>query len=111
MKITIIGRGNIGGGLDRLWTAAGHEVTALGRDGGDASGSDAVAVAIPSQAIPDALGKVSGVAGLPTIDACNAYGLTVVMRRFYPWRTRLRQSSAALPRSRSTLISPQRMTI
>jgi predicted dinucleotide-binding enzyme len=74
MKITIIGRGNIGGGIDRLWTAAGHHVTALGRDGGDASGSDAVVVAVPSRAIPDALAKVSGVAGLPTIDACNAYG-------------------------------------
>jgi hypothetical protein len=74
MKITIVGRGNIGGGLDRLWTAAGHDVTALGRDGGDASGSDVVVVAVPSQAIPDALGKVSGVAGLLTIDACNAFG-------------------------------------
>jgi predicted dinucleotide-binding enzyme len=74
MKITIVGRGHIGGGLGRLWTAAGHDVTALGRDGGDASGSAVVLVAVPFLAIPEALGKVSGLAGLPTIDACNAFG-------------------------------------
>jgi lactate dehydrogenase-like 2-hydroxyacid dehydrogenase len=33
MKITTIGRGSIGGTLARLWTAAGHEVTTLGRRG------------------------------------------------------------------------------
>ena len=38
MRITTIGRGSIGGTLARLWTAAGHQVTALGRDGGDAHG-------------------------------------------------------------------------
>ena len=31
MKITTIGRGNIGGGLARLWEQAGHEVTRLKR--------------------------------------------------------------------------------
>jgi hypothetical protein len=36
MKITTIGRGNIGGGLANLWEAAGHDVTRLGREGGDA---------------------------------------------------------------------------
>ena len=36
MKIVVIGRGNVGGGLAALWHKAGHEVTALGRDGGDA---------------------------------------------------------------------------
>lgn len=53
MKITVIGRGNVGGGLARLWQAAGHEVTALGREGGSASGSDAVVVAVPSNAIDE----------------------------------------------------------
>jgi predicted dinucleotide-binding enzyme len=38
MKITTIGKGNIGGGLARLWEKAGHEVTTLGHEGGDASG-------------------------------------------------------------------------
>ena len=37
MKITVIGRGNVGGGLAKRWRAAGHEVQELGRDGGDAS--------------------------------------------------------------------------
>ena len=37
MRIAILGRGNVGGGLARSWEKAGHEVTAFGRDGGDAS--------------------------------------------------------------------------
>src|SRR5215213_8354190 len=74
MKITVIGRGNVGGGLARLWRGAGHDVDELGKDGGDASGSDAVLVAVPSDAIADALGKVSGLDGKVTIDATNALG-------------------------------------
>ena len=31
MKITVIGRGNVGGGLASLWREAGHEVQELGR--------------------------------------------------------------------------------
>jgi predicted dinucleotide-binding enzyme len=50
MKITTIGRGTIGGTLGGLWTSAGHEVTELGRDGGDAAGSDVVLLAVPSSA-------------------------------------------------------------
>ena len=38
MNITTIGKGNIGGGLAKLWKQAGHNVTTLGSDGGDASG-------------------------------------------------------------------------
>jgi predicted dinucleotide-binding enzyme len=37
MNITTIGRGNIGGGLAKLWEQAGHTVTTRGSDGGDAS--------------------------------------------------------------------------
>jgi predicted dinucleotide-binding enzyme len=33
MNITVIGRGNVGGGLARRWERAGHTVTQLGRDG------------------------------------------------------------------------------
>ena len=55
MRITTVGRGRVGGGLSRRWSAAGHEVTALGRDGGDASGSEVVVVAIPGDAIADGL--------------------------------------------------------
>lgn len=74
MQITVIGRGNVGGGLARLWRAAGHEVTELGREGGDASDADAVLVAVPSGSIADALGKVTGLAGKVVIDATNAFG-------------------------------------
>ena len=60
MKITTIGKGNIGGGLARLWESAGHSVTTLGREGGDASGADVVLVAVTSDSVSDALGKVTG---------------------------------------------------
>jgi predicted dinucleotide-binding enzyme len=73
MKITTIGRGNIGGGLARLWEQAGHEVTPLGRDGGDAADADVVLVAVPSDAISEALAKVTGLEGKPAIDAANAF--------------------------------------
>jgi 8-hydroxy-5-deazaflavin:NADPH oxidoreductase len=73
MKITTVGRGNIGGGLAGLWERAGHEVTTLGGDGGDASSADVVLVAVPSDAISDALGKVSGLEGKIAIDATNAF--------------------------------------
>jgi predicted dinucleotide-binding enzyme len=74
MKITVVGRGNVGGGLARLWEQAGHDVSALGSDGGDASDADVVVVAVPSGVIADALGKVTGVEGKPTIDATNVFG-------------------------------------
>ncbi|TML74950.1 MAG: dinucleotide-binding protein [Actinobacteria bacterium] len=74
MKITVIGRGNVGGGLARRWRDAGHEVQEIGRDGGDASGADVLLVAVPSAEIANALGKVTGIEGKLTIDATNAYG-------------------------------------
>ena len=73
MKIVTIGRGNVGGGLAALWREAGHEVTALGRAGGDASDADVVLVAVPGPAVSAALGKVSGLAGKIAVDATNAY--------------------------------------
>ena len=74
MKITVIGRGNVGGGLARRWERAGHTVEELGREGGDASGADVVLVAVPSGAIGAALASVSGLEGKVTIDATNAFG-------------------------------------
>jgi 8-hydroxy-5-deazaflavin:NADPH oxidoreductase len=74
MKITTIGKGNIGGGLARRWRDAGHDVTELGKEGGDASDADAVLVAVPSGAIDDALAKVTGLEGKVVIDATNAFG-------------------------------------
>ena len=73
MKIVTIGRGNVGGGLAALWRKAGHEVTTLGRDGGDAGDADVVLVAVPGPAISAALGKVTGLAGKSAIDATNAF--------------------------------------
>jgi len=74
MRITTIGKGSIGGGLADRWEAAGHDVTRLGREGGDASSADVVLVAVPSGSISEALGKVSGLDGKPAIDATNAFG-------------------------------------
>lgn len=70
MKIVTIGKGNLGGGLARLWRDAGHDVTEIGREGGDASGAEAVLLAVPSAAIGDAIGNVSGIQA-PVIDATN----------------------------------------
>ena len=72
MRITVIGRGNVGGGLARLWREAGHEVQELGRDGGDASAAEVLLVAVPGPEIANALGKVTGLEGKVTIDATNA---------------------------------------
>ena len=74
MNITVIGKGNVGGGLANLWRAAGHEVQEIGKEGGDASGADVLLIAVPGGAIADALGQVSGIDGKPTIDATNSFG-------------------------------------
>jgi len=73
MKITTVGRGSIGGGLADRWEAAGHDVTRIGREGGDASDADVVLVAVPSGSISDALGEVTGLEGKVAIDATNAF--------------------------------------
>src|SRR5437762_12686338 len=74
MRITIIGRGRVGGGLTRRWQAAGHDVTALGRDGGDATGADILVVAVPGDVIATGLTSVRGLDGQITIDATNRFG-------------------------------------
>jgi 8-hydroxy-5-deazaflavin:NADPH oxidoreductase len=74
MNITVIGRGNVGGGLAEFWRAAGHDVQELGRDGGDAASADVVVVAVPGAEVADALAKVRGVEGKVTIDATNVIG-------------------------------------
>jgi 8-hydroxy-5-deazaflavin:NADPH oxidoreductase len=74
MKVAVIGRGNVGGGLAKLWEAAGHDVTALGHEGGDVAGSEAILLACPSRAIEDALEGVEGIGDTPVIDATNVFG-------------------------------------
>jgi len=73
MKISTIGRGNIGGSLAKRWRATGHDVTEFGSEGGNATGSDAVLVAIPSNAIENAFTKVAGINDAVVIDATNAF--------------------------------------
>ena len=75
MKIATVGRGNIGGGLADLWEKAGHEVTRIGRDGGDVSDADVVLVAVPGGAVAEALDNVQGIAGKMVIDATNLFGV------------------------------------
>jgi predicted dinucleotide-binding enzyme len=48
-------------------------VTEFGSEGGNATGSDAVLVAIPSNAIENAFTKVAGIEDAVVIDATNAF--------------------------------------
>ena len=76
MRITVFGRGNcVGGGLADLWERAGHQVTRLGRDGGDVSEAEVVVLAIPGGAVAEALDKLQGVRGKIVIDATNRLGV------------------------------------
>jgi hypothetical protein len=75
VRITVVGRGNVGGGLADLWERAGHTVTRLGRDGGDVSDPEVVLLAVPGGAIVEALEKVQGMEGRTVIDATNLYGV------------------------------------
>jgi predicted dinucleotide-binding enzyme len=74
MRIAVIGRGNVGGGLADLWERAGHEVTRIGREGGDVGDADAALVAVPGGAVADALDRVQGLEGKTVIDATNLVG-------------------------------------
>jgi predicted dinucleotide-binding enzyme len=75
MKIAVVGRGKIGGGLGDLWERAGHEVTRIGRGGGDVSAADAVLMAVPGPAVDEALVDISGLQGKTVIDATNLVGI------------------------------------
>ncbi len=74
MKIAVVGRGNVGGGLADLWEKAGHEVARIGKEGGDVSDAEAVLVAVPGGAVADALDNVQGLDGKTVIDATNLFG-------------------------------------
>jgi predicted dinucleotide-binding enzyme len=71
MRIVTIGSGNVGGGLADRWERAGHEVVRFGRGGGDASGADVALLAVPGGAVGDALAAVTGLDGVPVVDATN----------------------------------------
>src|SRR5437667_2136459 len=74
MKIAVVGRGNVGGGLADRWEGAGHEVTRIGRGGGDVSDAEAVLVAVPGGSIAEALDGVQGIEGKTVVDATNLIG-------------------------------------
>src|SRR6201981_921786 len=75
MRITVVGRGNLGGGLADLWERAGHQVTRLGRDGGNVSDADVVLVAVPGGSRSEAFDRLTGVDGKTVIDATNLIGV------------------------------------
>ena len=75
MKIAVVGRGGVGGGLADLWEKAGHDIIArFGKEGGDVSEADVVLLAVPGGAIAEALDKVQGIAGKTVIDASYLIG-------------------------------------
>ena|SRR5579871_4467262 len=75
MRITVFGKGNVGGGLADQWERAGHHVTRLGRQGGDVSDADVVLVAVPGGWIDEALDGLTGLGGKTVIDATNRIGV------------------------------------
>jgi hypothetical protein len=75
MRITVVGSGNVGGGLADLWERAGHQVTRLARSGGDVSDADVVLVAVPGGSIAEALDSLTGLGGKMVIDATNLIGV------------------------------------
>jgi predicted dinucleotide-binding enzyme len=74
VKIAVVGKGNVGGGLADLWEKADHDVARLGKEGGNVSDADAVLVAVPGGDLADALEKVTGLDGKTVIDATNLIG-------------------------------------
>jgi predicted dinucleotide-binding enzyme len=75
MRITVFGKGNVGGGLANLWERAGHQVTRFGRDGGSVSDAEVVLVAVPGGSIAEAFERLTGVEGKTVIDATNRIGV------------------------------------
>ena len=75
MRITVFGRGSVGGGLADVWECAGHQVTRLGRDGGDVSDAEVVVAAVPGDSIAAALDRLTGTEGKTVIDATNRIGV------------------------------------
>jgi 8-hydroxy-5-deazaflavin:NADPH oxidoreductase len=75
MKIAVVGRGHVGGGLADLWEKAGHTVVRIGRDGGDVSDAEVIVVAVPGARVAEALAGVRGLQGKVAIDATNRFGV------------------------------------
>jgi len=74
MKIAVVGKGNVGGGLADLWVKAGHDVQRIGREGGDVGDAEAVLIAVPGTQVEGAFKTVKGFEGKTVIDATNLVG-------------------------------------
>jgi 8-hydroxy-5-deazaflavin:NADPH oxidoreductase len=74
MKIAVVGKGNVGGGLADRWENAGHDVQRIGKDGGDVNDADVVLIAIPGAGVAGAFETVTGLEGKTVIDATNLVG-------------------------------------
>lgn len=92
MNIAIIGYGNVGEALGRRWGMLGHEVTYGARDPKEGraraaalaagahltsvaeavAGAEMVVLAVPYDAVPDAIAEAGDLAGKVVIDATNA---------------------------------------
>lgn len=75
MRIAVIGKGNVGGGLADLWEGSGHQLTRYGRAGGDVSEAEVILFAVPGGAIAAAFDTIHGYEGKLAIDATNLYGV------------------------------------
>ena len=74
MKIAVVGKGNVGGGLGDLWEKAGHDVQRIGSQGGDVTGAEVVLIAIPGRSVPSVFDTVTGLDGKTVVDATNLVG-------------------------------------
>lgn len=73
MKIAVIGKGNVGGGLAQVLKAAGHQVTALGKGDDIAAAvtaAEAVILATPFGALADVAGRAD-FTGKLVVDVSN----------------------------------------
>ena len=96
--ITLIGTGNIGGGLARAWIRAGHDVRLAVRDPiapavvdlaelgakvipveGAGQATDVLVVAIPAAALAEVMKRVGDVSGTIIVDCTNGIGPGLVM--------------------------------
>lgn len=76
MKIGVIGKGNVGGGLAKRWAEAGHDVRAAGRDdvAEAAAHGEVVVLAVPAAAVDDALASAGSLDAKILVDATNDVG-------------------------------------
>ncbi len=90
MQIAVIGMGNVGSALGRRWAAAGHQVTFCVRDPANvekraeaakakaaigpmiaAASAEAILLAIPWRAVPEALQAAGDLSGKVLLDCTN----------------------------------------